>query len=70
MESIIALTREQFVQNLEEGTEAVRRKIVRFSWNDLPIKEPYFNLLHSPFDGTRLRVPMIRRDARIISMAF
>ena len=54
MESIMALTREQFGQNLAKGTEAVRRNSVQFCWNDLPIENRYFILLNSSFDGNPL----------------
>jgi hypothetical protein len=48
------LTREQFAQNLELGTAAVRKNIARFCWNELPSRDRYFVILNSSFDGNPL----------------
>ncbi len=50
----MALSREQFRQNLERGTEAVRRNIALFCWNDVEVENRYFVLLNSSFDGNPL----------------
>lgn len=50
----MALTREQFAENLKRGTEAVRQNIARQCWNMLPSQDRYFIILNGSFDGNAL----------------
>ncbi|MBA4149836.1 MAG: hypothetical protein H0X66_17110 [Verrucomicrobia bacterium] len=50
----MTLTREQFAENLKQGTEAVRKNIARLCWNELPDLDRYFVILNGSFDGNPL----------------
>lgn len=50
----MALSREQFSQNLAKGTHAVREATLRLCWNQVPEDARYFLLLNSSFDGNPL----------------
>lgn len=46
--------REQFANNLQLATEAMRKNIEQLCWNQLPDENRYFILLNSSFDGNPL----------------
>ena len=71
------VTYEQFRENLFRGTEAIRRNIEYFCWNELPPHDQYFVILNGSYDGNALETgehvfpdhEVLQTDARVARRA-